>query len=380
MVRGLAETLSSARYSQTSRPTSWSTKWRNLPGTCAVPCEDDDSTIGVQEVRVATINALMKHLRASGIQISGSSQKKKLRKIGYYHSYKGYRFARHSTNRLPLSDFSQIAALHDFDMQLKALMYEPLMTVETALKNRVLEAVLDHSASERFDVIYRKSLTSYKCCGRRAKNAREAKAAYKREWDKRLGLRTEVDRLIAQNHDSRAVVRHFRDQDRDIPIWAIFEIMTLGNFGAFYSCLHDDVKAEICDDLKMPHGNFDSPVVLKKMIFAFKDLRNAVAHNGIVLDVRFKTGRIGKAVGEMLGFEMGATSIDFEELTDYILLLTYLMVRLDFTKTECRRLVQGYREVTERYRKILPYNIYSQFIGSQARSKLDAAEAFIKRP
>ena len=126
MVRGLAETLSSTRYSQTSRPTSWSTKGRNLPGTCAVPCEDDDPTIGVQEVRVATINALMKHLRASGIQISGSSQKKKLRKIGYYHSYKGYRFARHSTNRLPLSDFSQIAALHDFDMQLKAVMYATL--------------------------------------------------------------------------------------------------------------------------------------------------------------------------------------------------------------------------------------------------------------
>lgn len=39
---------------------------------------------------MATINALMKHLRSSGIKISGSSQKRKLRKIGYYHSYKGY--------------------------------------------------------------------------------------------------------------------------------------------------------------------------------------------------------------------------------------------------------------------------------------------------
>ena len=327
---------------------------------------------------VATINALMKHLRASGISISGSTQKRKLRKIGYYHSYKGYRFAKSSSNRLPLSDFSQIVALNDFDMQLKALLYERLMTVETALKNRVLEAVLDHSGSEHFDAIYRKSLTAYRCCKDHSNNAKDERTSYKKEWSNRLALRTEVDRLIASNHDTKAVIRHFRDQDRDVPIWALFEIMTRGNFGAFYSCLHDEVKNAICNDLHMPAGNFDSPVALKKMIYAFKDLRNAVAHNGIVLDVRFKTGRISKTVGELLKFEMGVNSIDFEEITDYILLITYFMARLEFTKTECRQLLQGYRAIIEKYRKLLPYDIYSQFIGSQTRSKLGAAELFIK--
>lgn len=124
---------------------------------------------------MATINSLMKHLRANGIHISGSTQKRKLRKIGYYHGYKGYRFAKSSSNRLPLSDFNQIVALHDFDMRVKALLYERIMTVETALKNRVLEAVLDHSGSEHFDVIYKKSLTAYRCTGKHHKNAKEAK-------------------------------------------------------------------------------------------------------------------------------------------------------------------------------------------------------------
>lgn len=50
---------------------------------------------------MATINALMKHLRENGVQISGSAQKRKQRRIGYYHGYKGYRFARTSANRLP---------------------------------------------------------------------------------------------------------------------------------------------------------------------------------------------------------------------------------------------------------------------------------------
>lgn len=327
---------------------------------------------------MATINALMKHLRADGIHISGSAQKRKLRKIGYYHGYKGYRFAGKSTNRLPLTDFNQIVALHDFDMQLKTLLYERLMTVETALKNRVLEAVLEHSGSERFDVIYKNSLTGYKCAGKRCSKQDDQRKAFKAALKKRLELRAEVDRLVAQSYEPRPVIRHFLNRGRDIPIWALFEIMTLGNFGAFFSCLHDDVKTAICSDLHMPQGNFDSPVILGKMIFAFKDPRNAVAHNGIILDVRFKNGRVAKSVGRLLQFETKATNISFEELTDYVILIVYLMSKLDFTKTECRQLLTAYRETIEKYRAVLPSNIYSQFMRSQTRSKLNSVDLFIK--
>ena len=68
-----------------------------------------------------TLNSLMKHLRDGGIAIDGSAQKRRLKNIGYYHGYKGYRFAGNASNRLPLTDFSQVAALYDFDTQLKAL-------------------------------------------------------------------------------------------------------------------------------------------------------------------------------------------------------------------------------------------------------------------
>ena len=44
---------------------------------------------------------------------------------------------------------------------------------------------------------------------------------------------------------------------------------------------------------------------------------------------------------------MGIPNADFEEITDYILLITYLMARLEFTKTECRQPLQGYREIIE---------------------------------
>ena len=44
-----------------------------------------------------TINGLMRHLRNDcKIQISGSYQKQQLTSYGYYHGYKGYRFAGNS--------------------------------------------------------------------------------------------------------------------------------------------------------------------------------------------------------------------------------------------------------------------------------------------
>ena len=111
-----------------------------------------------------TLNSLMKHLRDSGIDINGSGQKRRLKNIGYYHGYKGYRFAGKAANRLPLTDFSQVAALYDLDTQLKALFYSRVMAIETALKNYTLEAVLRDAKSEAFEDIWRKSLTDYRSC------------------------------------------------------------------------------------------------------------------------------------------------------------------------------------------------------------------------
>ncbi|EPI46536.1 hypothetical protein [Gardnerella vaginalis] len=39
-----------------------------------------------------TVDSLMRHLRDSGVMISGSVQKRQLINTGYFHGYKGYRF------------------------------------------------------------------------------------------------------------------------------------------------------------------------------------------------------------------------------------------------------------------------------------------------
>lgn len=311
----------------------------------------------------------MKHLRESGIAICGSTQKRRLKNIGYYHGYKGYRFAGKASNKLPLTNFSQIAALYDFDTQLKSLLYPRVMQIETALKNYTLEAVLYDSCSESFEDIWRKSLTDYRS---------HKGAAYSRAWEKRLRLRGEIDGLIFRNHKNRDVIGHFRDADKDIPIWAIFEVMTLGNFGSFYDCLNKRVKTSIVNDLGMP-TNLESERRLRDIIYALKDLRNAVAHNGVILDVRFRTSSINTGVAQLLKQELGVAGIDFADITDYIVLITYLMRQIRLTKTECKQFISGYETILESIHAELPFNIYSKIIKTDARRKLRAARYFLSR-
>lgn len=313
----------------------------------------------------------MKHLRDQGISIGGSGQKRKLKNIGYYHGYKGFRFVGDSSKRLPINDFSQIASLHAMDMQIKTLFYPYIMTIETALKNYTLEAVLSYAKSEDFDDIYKNCLTAYR-------GYHPNTGDYKKSWANRLRLRQTVDGLIFREQDKKPFFKHFRDRGRTIPIWAIFEAMTLGEFGNFYACLDRPIKSAIVADLGMP-AQFDSETLLLSIIFSLKDLRNAIAHNAIVSDVRFKTGGISKNIGKLLKSEAGIDSINFSDITDYVILVVYLLGLLKLPKTDRKRLVSGYEGILLRYKKELPRGIYGHFVRTEAQNKLKLLKKYVMK-
>lgn len=313
----------------------------------------------------------MKHLRDQGISIGGSGQKRKLKNIGYYHGYKGFRFVGDSSKRLPINDFSQIASLHAMDMQIKTLFYPYIMTIETALKNYTLEAVLSYAKSEDFDDIYKNCLTAYR-------GYHPNTGDYKKSWANRLRLRQTVDGLVFREQDKKPFFKHFRDRGRTIPIWAIFEAMTLGEFGNFYACLDRPIKSAIVADLGMP-AQFDSEALLLSIIFSLKDLRNAIAHNAIVSDVRFKTGGISKNIGKLLKSEAGIDSINFSDITDYVILVVYLLGLLKLPKTDRKRLVSGYEGILLRYKKELPRGIYGHFVRTEAQNKLKLLKKYVMK-
>lgn len=305
----------------------------------------------------------MKHLRSNGIAIGGSAEKRVLKNIGYYHGYKGYRFTADSNERLPIDSFSQVVALNKLDSELKALLYPKIMQLETALKNYTIEAILIDSGSEQLEDVWNRTVTGYRSIPKGKK--------YKEACERRLRLRREIDDLIYSRRD-KPVIKHFWTSDRDIPIWALCEVMTLGCFGNLYACLSPKARSAVAMDLGLP-TNIDSSRVLTAAIFALKDLRNAVAHNGVIFDVRFKSGSISKELSKLLEEQMGIKGIDFRSITDYALLVVFLMRGTRCSITECRRFIRDYVEIVEEFRSSVPYSIFAQVIPTNHRSKIKAA-------
>lgn len=228
-----------------------------------------------------SIDGLMRYLRdKKGIEISGSAQKRKLRNIGYYHGYKGYRFVGTSTNTVPYTNFDQVQAFYDFDMRLKAILYPQLMFIETALKNYVLEELIRFGNSDNFNYIYTTLLTDHV-------RLQVGSGSYKDALKRRLSLRDRVYSALTREYDKNAIIQHFYHNDSSVPIWAIFEVLTLGEFGTFFWCLNYDVRKAVSKSLGLYQATDTDAFLTKKIIFAIRDLRNAVAHNDIVFDTRF---------------------------------------------------------------------------------------------
>lgn len=107
-----------------------------------------------------TTNALMRHIRTSHhLKVNGSTSKKMLLDMGYFHGYKAYRITYDNHDR-GLSRFEQIEAIHDFDNSLKAILYPIMMKVETALKNRTI-AIIVKDSDPSIDAVFNNSLARY---------------------------------------------------------------------------------------------------------------------------------------------------------------------------------------------------------------------------
>ena len=318
-----------------------------------------------------TFRQMLRYLRSyHSIKIK-PSQTQALRNMGYYHGYKGYRFIRNPKDRIPFKNFNEIIAINNFDMQLKTLLYPKVMFIETALKSYVLEAVLDDSKSESLNTIFNHSLTYYK-------NFTNGSSNYKDFFVKRMSLRGAINSTLKRNYNSKnQIVKHFFDNDKEIPIWAIFESMSLGVFGDFFSCCNVNVKTYTSKLLQFP-SNLDADGELTLyVILTIKDLRNAIAHNNVIFDTRFHTKNINSRLVNLLNKETGIKNIDFQYIDAYIILIVYILRKMKVTKTECKQLVAGYNGAKDLLRKEIPTGTWNKILGTQTRANMNTLLKYI---
>lgn len=187
-----------------------------------------------------TTNGLMRHLRETGIAISGSKQKHQLINTGYFHGYKGYRFFKRSENRLPFKSYDEVYATIQYDSKLKSALYSKIMFIETAVKNVALECILESAHSESIQDMYNRVVSGYKNAP--SDSTPEQK---KKLQENKLNLQNSIQLNLAKAYKAdNPKITHFYNNVgySDVPIWALFEIVTMADFGFLLSCLTYDVR------------------------------------------------------------------------------------------------------------------------------------------
>ena len=322
-----------------------------------------------------TTNGLMRHLRDNGIAISGGSQKRQLINTGYFHGYKGYRFYKSAQNRLPFISYDEVYATIQYDSALKALFYGKMMYIETAVKNTALESILDNAKSESIQSMFDKVVSSYN----------NAPANYTTEQRKRLqqnklNLQKSIQSSLAYAYKKgNPRITHFYNNSgySGVPIWALFEIMTMGDLGYLLSCLTYRVRDDISKRLGINVSSDTDRQLVYKYIYTLKDLRNAIAHNSVVFDTRFRNIDPSSAMKQCLKIEIGLPYVNFKTIGDYVILMCYYMKLLRVSKTEIKAFIREFERITENYRKSVNGNVASIVIHKDLASRMNLLKNFL---
>lgn len=315
-------------------------------------------------------DALMQHLRDNGIAMSGSSQKQQLINTGYFHGYKGYRFFMSSSNRLPFTSYNEINSTIQYDTKLKSLLYGKMMFIETALKNIALNTIMAEIGSSSIYDMYDKAIASYKNAPPGTRE--DIKKKYQ---NNKLNLQGSIQNSIAAAYrKENPKITHFYNNVNynEVPLWAIFEILTMGDLGYLLSCLTIDMREKISRTIGINLSCDTNRELLYKYVYALKDLRNAIAHNDVVYDTRFRKIDPSKPMKQCLILEMGMPYINFKTIGDYLILICYYLKLLKVSKAEIQSLVQEFEKITNEYINSVNSNVSTITIHPDLVSRMTA--------
>lgn len=322
-----------------------------------------------------TIDGLMRHLRNNGIAISGSPQKRQLINTGYFHGYKGYRFFKNSHNRLPFVSYSEIFATIQYDSSLKALFYGKMMYIETAVKNIALESILVNAKSEVIQDMFDRVISGYNL----APSSFSTEQRKKLQQNK-LNLQNSVQSNLAHAYKkNNPQITHFYNKAgySDVPVWALFEIMTMGDLGYLLSCLTYEIRDDISKRLGINVSSDTNRELIYKYIYTLKDLRNAIAHNAVVFDTRFRNFDPNNAMKQCLKIEIGLPYVNFKTIGDYVILMCYYMKLLHVSKTEIKAFIREFEKITEEYKKAVNPDVSSIVIHPDLTSRMNLLKDFL---
>ena len=315
-----------------------------------------------------SINSLMRHIRNNhGITIYGSKHKKYLLRMGYYHGYKGYRFYRSRQNLFNFSNFDEIVAIYNFDTALKDLLFSPLVSCETSIKNYILDELVSNS-DPIFESIYINKLTDFTLF---TNNQR------KDMLKKRLKLQKNVHNSIHMNYDKNKMVTHKINSGSQIPIWIVFEILSFGKLGDFVNQMHRNYRKNVLDILGIYDPMDTDASHLTNHIFILNELRNAIAHNHIIFDTRFKQRNINQTLINDMILKYRISNIRFNSIVDYFMLIVMYLKGFGYSKTELRRLIRDFEQIVDNLDNEIPKSEFNRILGTNIYHKINSINNYV---
>lgn len=322
-----------------------------------------------------SLDGLMKHLRNNGIEISGGCQKRQLMNTGYYHGYKGYRFFRTAYYRLPFSSYAEIYATIQYDTEIKSILYSRMMFIETALKNITLITIMDNIKSDNIYDVYEKAVNSYN----NSPDSLSPESKRKLQINK-LNLQTMIHNAISRAYrKNNPKISHFYNNEKYkyVPLWAIFEILTMGDFGYLLSCLTYEIRDKISRVIGINLSCDTKRELIYKYVYALKDLRNAIAHNDVVYDVRFKNIDPTPSMKRCLILETSLPYFNFNTVGDYVALMSYFLKLLKVTKTEIKSFIKEFQKSTEKYKDSVNSKVIDIVIHPELNARMEQLKKFL---
>lgn len=320
-------------------------------------------------------DGLMRHLRKTGISISGSRQKQHLLNTGYFHGYKGYRFFKTSQQRLPFTSYDEVYATIQYDTRLKSLFYSRVMFIETAVKNLALECMLAEAKSENIQTICNTIVCSYN-------NAPTGTSADERRkyQQKKLNLQNTIQSYLTSAYkNSNPKITHFYNNTShaDVPIWALFEIITMGDLGYFLSCLTPSVRAKLSRRLNFQISYDSNFQLIYKYIYLLKELRNSIAHNSVIFDTRFRSFDPTPAMKLCLVQEIGLSFVNFKSIEDYVILMCYYLKAFKVPKTEIKAFIRDFEKIVDEYKRSVSPAVAKMVVRSDLSDRMATLKNFI---
>ena len=143
-------------------------------------------------------------------------------------------------------------------------------------------------------------------------------------------------------------------------------------------------KEKVADFLNLYNSQYDENVkILEQSIFLIKDLRNAVAHNHIIFDCRFrKTQNVAQNLKATVKNKLHLEAeTNFDILFDYLALLMIFLKESGNSRSELNSYITDFEnsvnilykstEEIAHNKEPLPYSVYNLIIGERFKLKLN---------